>query len=164
MGLAPQLITEVVYKRACNRVEKVGKDSRIGKRLRAIISAKEEGVGVVARVFGITGATLRNWVKKFKEGDWNNLEYKQGRGRKNKITEEHLQAISEWIEQDSNLTIKKVLKKLEEKFGLKTSKSVVHRGLGKLKLSYITPRPKHYKQDPEQQTEFKKKSKGNDRK
>lgn len=164
MGLAPQLITEDVYKRAFNELAQVRKDSRVGLRLRAIVSAKEQGVAVVAKVFDISTNTLRSWVKRFKGGGWNNLEYKHGRGRKSNISGEHLNVIEEWVHQDSNLTINKILKRLEEKYNLKTSKSAVHRVLKQLKLSYITPRPLHYKQNPDQQAEFKKKSKRNDEK
>ena len=40
------------------------------------------------------------------------------------------------------------------------TKSTVHRIMKKLDFSYITPRPKHYKQDPNDASEFKKKSTG----
>jgi len=131
----------------------------ISIRLRAIVSAKEHGVAVVAKVYNITTNTLRSWVKSFRKGDWNDLEYKRGSGRKSNIEERHFNTMQAWIEKDSNLTIGKILKRLQEEFNLKTSKSAVHRALKKLKFSYITPRPQHYKQNPSQQTEFKKKSK-----
>jgi transposase len=149
MGLAPQLITEEIYKKALTELQYLTKETRVAIRLRAIVSAKEHGVAVVAKVFNITTNTLRSWVKNFKEGDWNGLEYKNGRGRKSNIREEHLNAIQKWIEEDNNLTINKILKRLEEKFNLKTSKSAIHRVLEKLKFSYITPRPQHYKQNPQ---------------
>jgi len=162
MGLAPQLITEEVYQKALNQLQHITKDNRVAIRLRAIVSAKEHGVTVVSKVLNITPNTIRSRVKNFKEGGWNNLEYKQGRGRKSNIKEEHFNAIQEWVEEDSNLTLNQILSKLEGTYNLKTSKSAIHRALEKLKFSYITPRPKHYKQDPNQQIEFKKKSKVDD--
>lgn len=162
MGLAPQLITEEVYKRALNQLSKITKDNRIAIRLRAIVSAKEQGVGIVAKVFNINPNTLRVWVKNFKDGDVNDLEYKYGRGRKSNIKNEDYDVIQEWIEKDSNLTINKIIRRLEKELNVKTSKSAVHRALKKLSLSYITPRPKHYKQDQIKQEEFKKKFKKND--
>ena len=39
---------------------------------------------------------------------------------------------------------------------LNVGKSTVHREMQKMKFSYITPRPVHYKQDKEKQEEFKK--------
>ena len=58
--------------------------------------------------------------------------------------------------EDCNLTLNKILFRLKEEFGLETSKSAIHRILVKLNLSYITPRPRHYKQDPKMKLEFKK--------
>lgn len=157
MGLAPQLITEEIYRDAVKALKQISKENRIAIRLRAIIAAKEHGVGITAKVFNITTTTLRSWVKKFKKEDKDSLEYKRGRGRKSRITEEHLNEMRKWIEKDSSLTIKKILKKLEKECGVKSSKSAVHRALMKMGLSYITPRPKHYKQNAEQKAEFKKK-------
>lgn len=162
MGLAPQLITEEKYQDALNALKQISKDNRIAIRLRAIVSAKEHGVGITAKVFNITTTTLRSWVKGFKKEDKNSLEYKPGRGRKSSINEDHLNIIREWIEKDSSLTIEKILKRLEKECKLKSSKSSVHRTLMKLGLSYITPRPQHYKQHTEQQADFKKKINNDD--
>jgi transposase len=156
MGLTQKLITKEVYQKAVTELEHMAKDNRVAIRLRAIVSAKEHGISIVAKVFNITTNTLRSWVKRFKEGDFNNLEYKNGRGRKSNIKNEHYNALQEWIEKDSSLTINKILKRLEGEFNLRTSKSAVHRAMEKLPFSYITPRPKHYKQDQSQQEEFKK--------
>ena len=159
MGLAPQLITDEIYKKALAQLTNLKKETRVAIRLRAIVSAKEHGVAMVAKVFNISTNTLRSWVKSFNGGDQNSLEYKPGRGRKSNVKEEHLNAIQKLLEKDSNLTLSKILKILEVKYNLKTSKSAIHRVLEKLKFSYITPRPRHYKQNPDQQVEFKKKSK-----
>ena len=158
MGLSPQLITEELYAKAVQKLKSLKKDSRAAIRLRAIVSGKDQGVGNVAKVFGITTNTLRSWVKSFEKSSIEGLEYKSGRGRKSQLLEAHYKAIQEWTKEDANLTIQKVIKKLEEAFNLKASKSVVHRGLHKINLSYITPRPVHYKQDKSTHEDFKKKS------
>ena len=158
MGLPPQLITEELYAKAVHRLNSLKKDNRAAFRLRAIVSAKEQGVGNVAKVFGITTNTLRSWIKGFAKSSMEGLEYKTGRGRKGQFLEVHYKAIQEWTKEDPNLTIQKVIKKLEEAFNLKASKSVFHRALHRINLAYITPRPVHHKQDQSTHEAFKKKS------
>jgi transposase len=159
MSMSTKLITDSLYQKALEALTSMNEISRIAIRLRAIVSAKEHGVGTVAKVFNITSNTLRNWVKSFENGnDAKALAYTKGRGRKNKLLEVHRSAIEKWIELDCNLTINQILIRLHEQFGLQTSKSAVHRVLVKLNLSYMTPRPRHYKQDPSKKLGFKKKS------
>jgi transposase len=158
MGMTPQLITEELYTKAHKTLSQMSATSRVAIRLRAIVSAKEHGVNLVARILNITSNTLRNWVKAFQKDGETALMYEKGRGRKSKLSDLHKRAILSWTQQDCNLTINKILFKLEEEFGLQSSKSAVHRTLGDLNLSYITPRPRHYKQDPSKKDEFKKKS------
>lgn len=158
MGLTTRLITEEVYNKGKAILENLSQTNRSAIRLRAIVSAKDHGVNLVAKVFGISSNTLRSWVKGFTAGELEGLDYKVGRGRKSNINEEHQIAIYQWIKENCNLTLDQIVIKLDESFKVKTSKSAVHRLLQKLNLSYITPRPKHYKQNQNLQAEFKKKS------
>lgn len=158
MGAAIQLITNELYKKAREALRGIRKTDRAAVRLQAIVSAKEHGVNVVSKVLNIASNTLRNWIKSFNNGGIDALADEVGRGRKSKIQEVHREAILEYVKQDCNVTIQKILLMLREKFGLESSKSGVHRTLKSLNLSYITPRPRHYKQDPTQKAEFKKKS------
>lgn len=160
MGLSQQLITEEVYKDALSYLKTMNKDGRRAIRLRAIVSAKENGVNIVAKIFGTTSNTLRNWVKSFKESGLEGLDYQEGRGRKSKLSDDHRQKILSWVKKDPSITIREILIKLKEQFEVESSKSAVHRILHELKLSYITPRPIHHKQNKSSQDEFKKKSKG----
>jgi transposase len=66
--------------------------------------------------------------------------------------------IEKWIEQDPNMTAKAIVLKVQETFKLTVSMNSVYRLLKRLKLVYITPRPKHHKQDTSSHEEFKKKS------
>jgi transposase len=158
MGLSPQLITADLYKEAKMRLKNLRQDNRAAIRLRAIASAYEHGVNLVAKVFGVSSNTLRAWVKSFAAEDVDGLEYKLGRGRKSHLTSEHLAVITKWTQEDPNITIARIVARLQDEFGLITSKSAVHRALHQLNLSYITPRPVHHKQDKSEHTEFKKKS------
>jgi transposase len=135
----------------------MSEDNRAAIRLRAIVSVKECGVNVVAKVFNITGATLRSWIKSYQSSGVAGLEYQPGRGRKSKLLDLHREAIRRWTGEDCNLTLNAILIKLEEEYQLSSSKSAVHRALHELGISYITPRPQHYKQD-KSHVEFKKKA------
>ena len=53
MGLSPQLITEELYKKALGTLKNLSPDNRAAIRLQAIVSAKEHGVNVVAKVFNV---------------------------------------------------------------------------------------------------------------
>ena len=156
MGLAPQLITNEIYKAALKHLKILSQDTRAAIRLRAIVSSYDHGINVVAKVFGVSSNTIRNWVKAFSEEDVAGLEYQSGRGRKGKLSDHYLQEISKWTKENPNLTIAAILQKLMQVHGLESSKSAVHRALHKLKLSYITPRPIHHKQDKKLHPEFKK--------
>jgi len=158
MGLSPQLITTDLYKKAVKELKTLNKNNRAAIRLRAIASAKENGVTVVSKVFNITPNTLRSWVKSYAKSGLLGLDCKPGRGRKNSLLDRHMITIQAWVESDRNITIAKILIKLREECKVISSKSTVHRALQKLNLSYITPRPIHYKQDKSSHQEFKKKS------
>jgi len=159
MSMTIKLITDELYQKAIKALSETNDINRVSIRLKAIIAAKEHGVNLVSKIFNITSNTLRNWVKSFSEKGEEALMYQKGRGRKSKISDEHRDAILAWVKEDCNLTINKILILLNKQFGLQSSKSAVHRVLLDLNLSYITPRPQHYKQDPTQRDEFKKKSK-----
>ncbi|OAM06106.1 MAG: hypothetical protein TV41_04395 [Wolbachia endosymbiont of Dactylopius coccus] len=79
-------------------------------------------------------------------------------GEEKHIKLKSTRAIERWIEENPNITIKEAKIRILEEFGLNMGKSTVHREMQKMKFSYITPRPVHYKQDKESQEEFKKKS------
>jgi len=159
MGVTQRLISKELYEKARKALSVIGGEGRVAIRLMAIISARDNGVNLVARIFCITANTLRNWVKQFQKYGIEGLNYKEGRGRKCGVKEEQWSIIKEQLEKDSNTTIKQMVEILREGFQIQTSKSAVHRIMKKLGMSYITARPVHHKQKPEQHEEFKKKSK-----
>ncbi|RZI46795.1 helix-turn-helix domain-containing protein [Rickettsiales endosymbiont of Peranema trichophorum] len=136
MGLSPQLITESLYVEAVRELSNLREDNRVGMRLRGIVSAKEHGVNVVSKVFNITTNTLRAWVKGYRDNGLSGLYYKPGRGRKSKLQENHCDAIKQWLEEEPNLTLSKLVVRLKEVFDLDTSSAGVYRTLLKMKLSY----------------------------
>jgi len=158
MGAPQKLITDKIYKQAKEALEKVTKENRVAIRLRAIVSAKEHGVKLVAKIFGVSDFTIREWVKSFASGNLSDLDYSPGRGRKSNLSDKHIELIKRWVAEDSSVTLAIIVTKLQNDCGLKTSKSSVHRILEKLRLSYITPRPAHYKKNESEASDFKKKS------
>ena len=147
MARKQKIITEEIYLKALEAFKVAPKETLIHYRLKAIISGKEHSISHVAKILKITSQTLRSWVYKFDEGGVANLVNKPKTGRKSPIKDEHIEAINQWLKADSQLTINAVLIKLKNEYALSTSKSSVHVVIKKLKFSYITPRPKHYKQN-----------------
>lgn len=132
--MSTKLITKEVHQSAIEELRTLHKDNRQSIRLKAIISAKEHGVAVTARAFRVTTTTIRSWVKGFIKGGISGLEYKKGRGRKSHLSQVHYDAMLKWTQEDCNITINHMVSKLQNTFGIKTSKSAVHRVLHKLKL------------------------------
>ncbi|WP_375333818.1 hypothetical protein [Candidatus Tisiphia endosymbiont of Xenochironomus xenolabis] len=58
MGTHQKLITEDLYKQAIAQLASTNKENRIAIRLRAIVAAKEHGIGMVSKIFDITTNTL----------------------------------------------------------------------------------------------------------
>jgi transposase len=157
MGCVSKLLDDSVVEVAKKSLKTRGKSALLARKLQAVIAAKEHGISQVALIYGISRTTLTSWIKHIKSGELNKLEAPPERKRKNKLGDEQRQKIAKWIEEDSQLTIMEVKLKIEKEFELIIGKSTVHRELKKMGLSYITPRPKHFKQDETQVAEFKKK-------
>lgn len=152
-----KLLDDSVVRLAMQGLKDLGKSALLAGKLQAVIAAKKHGISQVALIYGISRTTLTSWIKYIKSGQLNKLLAPPERKRKNKLNEAQRLEIAKWLKDDSQLTIKHVKLKIEEEFGIVISKSTVHRELKKIGLSYITPRPKHFKQDEARVSEFKKK-------
>ena len=60
MGLTTRLITEELYNKGKVILENLSQTNRSAIRLRAIVSAKDHGVNLVAKVFDVSSNTLRS--------------------------------------------------------------------------------------------------------
>lgn len=152
-----KLLDQVVVEKAKMALQKIGKSALCVRKLEAVIAAKQHGITQVAKVYGITRTTLTTWIKLIKNDKIERLNAPPERKRKNKLNDDQRKQILEWIKDNSQLTIKAIGIRIEEIFGINLSKSTVHREVQKLGYSYIKPRPKHFKQDPNKVSEFKKK-------
>jgi transposase len=140
-------------------LKKQGIRGENGRRLQAIISAREHGIKAVAEIYNISRETLMRWIRKFKAGGSPSFSVAKGRGRSSKLSETQKLEIKGYIEKTgAQLSSKKLQSYIEERFAISVSKSTSHRLLQNSGFSYITPRPSHYKKNPQKQEEFKKKS------
>lgn len=155
-----KLVDDATFSKAQNELKRLGNCSKISIKLKAIIAAKEYGIAEVSRVFGITRATLTSWIKILKDNPPESLLVQHGRGNKPKLTSDQTSKIAEWIKSDPSITIAKLKAQICKKFGIELSMATTHRIMQNLSFSYITPRPKHYKQETAAHEEFKKKAKG----
>lgn len=152
------LLTDQVVLSATEGLKKLGKAGLVARKLQAIIAAKKYGITKTAEFYAITKKSLIQWIKDLKQESIEALEVKIGRGRKPLITEVQEIEIKKWISDNCNITINQLRQMILENMNVKLSSATAHRIMQRLKFSYITPRPRHYKQDQNLRDEFKKKS------
>jgi transposase len=158
MSRKSKAISDTLFEQAKKSLKVLGRSGESGRRLQAIISAKSKGISVVAEVYGITRVTLMAWIRNFEADSNKGLAVKTGRGRKRKLPADTDEEIYSMIKSNPNITIDELKIKIAEKYCINLGRSTVHRLMKKLSFSYITPRPRHYKSNPDLQEEFKKKS------
>jgi transposase len=152
-----KLLNDEVVALAEKALKTMGKSALLAKKLEAVIAAKKHGISLVSKVHSISRTTLTEWIKHVKNDALERLQAPPQRKRKNKIDSNQSTQIKEWITENPQMTLKAIKLKLEAEYGLVVSIPTVQRALKKMKYSYITPRPKHVKQDREKVEEFKKK-------
>jgi len=158
MSRRSKLLDEEVFLLAKQGLKTLGKNGLISRKLQIIISAEEHGITKACKFYSITKNSLIKWIKDLKNGSYEELKVKPGRGRKLLLTSEQEEDIKKWIEANPSITINQLRLMIQERMNVSLSHSTAHRLLQRLKFSYITPRPKHYKQNEELKDEFKKKS------
>jgi transposase len=152
------LISDDLVKVAETKLKSLKREVEEARRLQAIISAKKYSIVDVAKIYDVSTKTIERWIKRFVIDQEQHHIIKPGRGPKPKLSKEIEKKIHSIILNDSSITIDILRTKIKEDFGIIMGRSTVHRLMKKLRFSYITPRPKHYKSDPQKQEEFKKKS------
>ena len=130
----------------------------MARKLQAIIAAKKYCITKTAEFYAITKKSLIQWIKDLKQESLEALEVQVGRGRKPLVTEAQKIEIKKWISENCNITINQLRQMILENLNVKLSNATAHRIMQRLEFSYITPRPRHHKQDQNLRDEFKKKS------
>lgn len=158
MSKLSKLLDKEVVKSAEEALKKLGPYGYISKKLNAVIAASKHNITEVAKVYDISRTTLTSWIRHIKNSNLDKLQAPKERCKRPKLNREQLQEIKQWIELDPNITINALKVRIEEEHKVIVSKSTVHKAMKELNFSYITPRPRHYKQDTIRVEEFKKKS------
>jgi transposase len=114
------------------------------------------------QIFQVSRKTIYNWFERWESEGLVGLYNKLGRGRKPTFNSEQKAKIKEWTEQEPR-QLKQVLGKVEDEWGIKSSKKTLQRVLKTLKMSWHPmrkavggkPEPDEYQQKKAQLEEFK---------
>lgn len=147
-------LTDEVVLMATYGLKKLGRSGLVARKLQVIIAAKKHGITKTADFYAITKKTLIQWIKDLKQESIKSLEVQAGRGRKPLINEDQEAEIKKWISENCNITINQLRLMILDKMSISLSSATVYRVLKRLKFSYITPRPRHYKQDENLKNDF----------
>jgi transposase len=158
VGNKSKLLDNTVVTRANTELKKLGQYGMVSRKLLAIIAASKHSIAEVSKVYDISRGTLTQWIKHIKDSKLDKLKAPPERRKKTKLQASQVEEIEKWMEHDPNITINEVRLRIDSVYEIQLGKSTVHRIMTKLKFAYITPRPKHYKQDVNLIEDFKKKS------
>jgi transposase len=144
------------------RLERAEKDANRAKRLRIIIlGMKGWTAPAVAMAVGLTRRICQRWVHRYNEEGLAGLDDCRGREPQLPLSPEQQEQVRQRLDagptaQDEVCTLrgKDVQRILAEEFHLLRSLAGVYHLLHRLGYSYLRPRPRHRKADPEQQAAF----------
>ena len=144
------------------RLERVEKDADRATRLRIIILGSEGWTApAVAMAIGLTRRICQRWVRRYNEAGLAGLDDRRGRESRLPLTPEQQEQICRRLDagamkQDEvcSLRGKDVQRILAQEFQLLRSLAGVYHLLHRLGYSYLRPRPRHRKADPEKQAAF----------
>jgi transposase len=148
---------------ALKQIERKEKSAARFKRLRIVILAVEGWTApAIAMSVGLSRRECQEWVRRFNESGLPGLEDRPGGGRGEPLTPEQGEELSQRLNngpQDDDRVCSlrgvDVQKILANEFGVLRSLPAVYNLLHRLGYSYLRPRPRHAKADPQAQTKFK---------
>ena len=152
------IIDKTVYNDAKKALLKLKSYGTTANKLKAVISAYDNGIRKVSEVFNVHPTSIHRWAKQVRNNDIDSMINKSKHQDGILLKKSHKNDIVQWLKKDSNLSIKEIRKMIRDKFGIEVSKSTIHRAMKEVGFSYITPRKNHYRQDKEKVEDFKKKS------
>ncbi len=145
------------------RIERKERDARRSKRLRIVILAIQGWTApAIAMSTGLSRRACQEWVQRFNESGLAGLEDRHGGGRTAPLTSQQEEQLRERLDagpmpedQVCSLRGADIQKILEKEFGILRALPSVYNLLHRLEYSYLRPRPRHRKADPQAQAEFK---------
>lgn len=143
---------------------KFAPDPKTARRIQALAMAQQSLTGAqIAELMGEDDRLIREWVKKYNRDGIQALTDAPRSGRKPKLAPEREQAFRDRVEagptQADGVSVlhgKDYQRILEEEFDTIHSLSSVYNLLHRLGYSWLVPRPRHEKADPQAQAHFKK--------
>jgi transposase len=144
------------------RLERVEKNADRAKRLRIIILGIEGWTApAVAMAVGLTRRICQRWVRRYNEDGLSGLDDRRGHEPRLPLTPQQQEQVRQRLDagptdQDEvcSLRGKDVQRILAQEFNLLRSLASVYHLLHRLGYSYLRPRPRHRKADPEKQAAF----------
>lgn len=137
---------------------KLGHKALTEIRMRGVASVQDgQSPEIVARVLGISRATIYSWLSRYRQGGWGALDAKKRGGRRPILDGKALKWIFQTVTNKNPLqlrftfalwTAKMVGQLIHERFGVKLSKASVCRLLGQLGLTPQRPVWRAYQQKP----------------
>jgi Transposase and inactivated derivatives len=128
-------------------------------RQRAIHAIQNgESPEIVARVLGVSRAAIYNWLAKYRQGGWGQLDARKRGGRPPKLDGQALRFIYDTVTMKNPMQLKfpfalwtsaMVVKLIYDNYAIRLSRSSVSRLLNQLGLSAQRPLWRAYQQDPE---------------
>ena len=158
MPKTSKFLDSSVVMTAERELRKLGPYGYVSKKLLAVIAASKHSIVEVAKIYGVSRNTITEWIKHIKNLDLEKLRAPETRCKPHKLNKEQMSEVRSWIELDCSITSRALMIKIKEFYDIDVSITTAYRIIKRLDYSYITPRPKHYKQDKNQVEEFKKKS------
>jgi transposase len=144
------------------RLERVEKDADRARRLRIVILAAEGWTApAIAMTVGLTRRICQRWARRYNEQGLAGLEDRRGRESRLPLTPEEQEQVRRRLDagptaedEVCSLRGKDVQRILAQEFNLLRSLAGVYHLLHRLGYSYLRPRPRHRKADPEKQAAF----------
>ena len=137
---------------------KIEKEGWKRERL-AVIKKALEGATIqsLAAEFARSPQTIKNWIKKFRDGGIDGLLSKRkGNGPQSRLKPEIKEALERELEKGVHRTAKQIWAWLEENYDMSNYKpSSIYTILGKCGGRLKVPRPYNPKKDPEKEQEFR---------
>lgn len=133
-------------------------DRRIYRRLCALLWLDDgRSQTEVADLLGVTGRTIRDWMKLYRKGGFDLLCQVANKGRECELSPEQLEQLLEELKAGSFRSTKQARRWIEENFGRRYSLSGVAVLLKRLGASFHKTSAFMFKADPEKQKQFLKK-------
>ncbi|WP_397570098.1 IS630 family transposase [Schlesneria sp. T3-172] len=143
-------------------LERQEKDAARAKRLRIVVLAMQGWTApAIAMAVGFTRRVCQRWVYQYNELGLPGLDDRRGRTPGVPLSEEAQQQLRQRLDagpkpedQVCSLRGKDLQRILQQEFGCVRSLSSIYWLLHRLGYSYLRPRPKHYKANPQVMQEF----------